>query len=48
MKKSLTCSTRVTRNKLFEYLAHLPHMRDIDLLDVRYVKLGAIITTTTS
>jgi len=42
MKKPLTCSTRVTRNKLFEYLAHLPHM------DVRYVKLRAIITTTTS
>ncbi|KAF9378363.1 hypothetical protein CPC16_011349 [Podila verticillata] len=38
-KKPLTYSTRATRNKLFERLAHLPHMRDIELPYVRYVKL---------
>ncbi|KAF9371072.1 hypothetical protein CPB97_002245 [Podila verticillata] len=38
-KKPLTCGIRATRNKLFERLAHLPHMRDIELPYVRYVKL---------
>ncbi|KAF9324507.1 hypothetical protein BG006_000460 [Podila minutissima] len=38
-ERPISNSTRATRNKLFERLVHLPHMRDIKLPDTRYFKL---------
>ncbi|KAG0347290.1 hypothetical protein BG005_000258 [Podila minutissima] len=37
--KPISNGIRATRNKLFERLVHLPHMRNIKLPDARYVKL---------
>ncbi|KAG0077080.1 hypothetical protein BGZ93_000754 [Podila epicladia] len=38
-EETISNGTRATRNKLFERLIHLPHMRDIKLSEAHYVKL---------